>query len=104
MRRRFLAAKCCQQHVSSETTAQAREPLDVTAMQQKWAPEPQWAGDTWPRHSGWHWPAWQTALENVLAKAGDLSICLGIPRPGAEKAQLPQNRAGCKEHSQDSQD
>lgn len=82
---------------SSEMGAQAREPLDVTARQQKWTPEPQaqpagtQGGNGQP--GGGHW-------ETCSGEAAVFWDCLGIPLPRAEKVQLLQAGTRYKECSQ----
>lgn len=65
-----------------ETGAQAREPLDVTAMQQKWTPVPQWAGDTQSRHSWWH--SWQHSWQQA-PRVAPASLAEGIKKPALKR-------------------
>lgn len=63
---------CMPKAASSETGAQAKEPLDVTARQQKWTLEPQQAGDTRSRHSWWHswWQGHRVAMASLVGGIG----------------------------------
>lgn len=65
-----------------ETGAQAKEPLDVTAIQQKWTPVSQRAGDIQTRHSwGHNWRhSWWQAPRAALA-----SLVEGIGKPALER-------------------
>lgn len=91
---------CTPKAASRETGAQAREPLDVTARQQKWTPELQQAGDTWPRHSWWHswWQGHRVAMASLVGGMGKPALkkllffgtLPGIPLSRAEKVQLLQ--------------
>lgn len=74
---------------SSEMGAQAREPLDVTARQQKWTPEPQQAGDTGPGTAGRD-TGWQCQPVGGIGKpALKRLLCFGTawasPSPGLKR-------------------